>query len=123
MSNKTCKICNRQLVGRSDKVFCSVQCKNMYHVTLRKVTSEAVHSINNILHRNRSILLELLGKHAVQKKMNRRLLDKKRFNYKYHTHMNKNSKGKIYYFVYDIAWMPFSDDEVLLIRRRPVREG
>ncbi len=113
-----CKICSKTIQGRSDKKFCSLKCKNYYHTNLRKVTDHAVAEINVILHRNRSILLELLGKNRSQKKIDRLLLDKKKFNYKYHTHYNINSKGKTYYFVYDIAWMAFSNDEVLLVRVR-----
>ena len=113
-----CKICGNPLSGRSDKKFCSVRCKNYYHTNLRKVTDIAVKDINKILHRNRSILLEIMGKNKIQVKCPRLTLDNKKFNYKYHTHSNTNSAGKIYYFVYDFAWMSFSDDEVLIVRRR-----
>ena len=113
-----CKICNTKFEGRSDKKFCSVRCKNYYHTNLRRVTNIAVTEINKILHRNRSILLELLGKHKSQIKIERIVLDKKKFNYKYHTHNHSNSFGKIYYYVYDFAWMEFSDDEVLIIRKK-----
>lgn len=113
-----CNICSKQIVGRKDKKFCSVRCKNYYHTNLRRVTNVAVVDINKILHRNRSILLELMGKHKIQTKIKRILLDQKKFNYKYHTHFNVNSVGKTYYFVYDFAWMQFSDDEILIIRKR-----
>jgi hypothetical protein len=113
-----CKICNNPVVGRNDKLFCSVKCKNYYHTNLRKVNQAAVLEIDTILHRNRSILLEIMGKYKTQLKCPRMALDKKKFNYKYHTHSNVNSAGKTYFFVYDFAWMAFSDDEVLIVRRR-----
>ncbi len=113
-----CKICQKPLTGRSDKIFCSVRCKNYYHVNLRKATDRAVEPINKILHRNRSILLEIMGKRKTQKKVVRQVLDKKKFNYKYHTHINKNKQNKTYYYVYDFAWMEFSDDQILIVRRR-----
>jgi hypothetical protein len=115
---RKCKICSKPIIGRSDKVFCSVRCKNYYHTNLRKVTDIAVKEINKILHRNRSILLEVMGKRKIQIKINRIELDKKKFNYKYHTHTYINSKGKTYYYVYDFAWMEFSDDELLIVRKR-----
>ncbi len=115
---RKCKICNKEIIGRSDKIFCSVKCKNYYHVNLRKVTKIAVQEIDKILHRNRSILLELTGKNKTQIKIGRIILDKKKFNYKYHTHQFKNSRGKIYYYVYDFAWMEFSDNEILIIRKK-----
>lgn len=113
-----CKICSKNIVGRADKKFCSVRCKNYYHINLRKVSNQAVADINKILHRNRSILLELLGKHKIQIKINRLIVEQKKFNFKYHTHFHINSHGKTFYYVYDLAWMEFSDDEILIVRKR-----
>ncbi|MEX2380665.1 MAG: hypothetical protein WD530_07965 [Vicingaceae bacterium] len=115
---RKCKICKKELKGRADKLFCSIECKNYYHVGLRKVTNKAAKIIDKTLHRNHSIILEILGKNSSQKKIKRTVLTNKKFNFKYHTHFNINSKGKTYYFLYDIAWMEFSDDEVLIVRKR-----
>ena len=112
-----CKICKKKLKGRVDKKFCSIECKNYYHVNLRRVTNIETKELDLILHRNRSILLELLGKNNFQKKINRVVLAKKKFNFKYITHFHINSRGKMYHHVYDFAWMEFSDDEILIIRR------
>ncbi len=112
-----CKICKKALKGRKDKVFCSIECKNYYHVNLRRVTRKVAEELDEILHRNRSILLELLGKNTFQKKVNRVVLAKKKFNFKYITHFHINKSGKMYHHVYDFAWMEFSDDEILIIRR------
>ncbi|PID69490.1 MAG: hypothetical protein CR989_01405 [Flavobacteriales bacterium] len=113
-----CKICKKPLKGRSDKIFCSAKCKNYYHINLRKVTNIVATDIDIMLHRNRSILLEIMGKHKIQKKVNRRVLEKKKFNFKYLTHFHINKNGKMYHCIYDFAWMEFSDDEILIIRRR-----
>ena len=118
MYKKKCKICSKILVGRNDKLFCSVKCKNYYHVNLRKVTDKEVKELDTILHRNRSILLEVLGKRKGQITVERVLLEKKKFTFKYHTHLHINSKGKTYYYVYDFAWMEFSNDEILIIRKQ-----
>lgn len=117
MQKRVCKMCGKTLVGRSDKLFCSVYCKNEYHLKLRRATAKEVVEINRILARNRSILLELLGKNISQKKIPRLELDRKKFNFKYHTHLTRNSKGKIYFYCYDIAWVEFSDNEILLVRK------
>ena len=105
------------MVGRNDKLFCSVKCKNYYHVNLRKATAIEVKVIDTILHRNRSILLEVLGKRKGQIKVERVVLEKKKFTFKYHTHLHMNSKGKTYHYVYDFAWMEFSNDEILIVRK------
>jgi hypothetical protein len=116
----TCKICNKNLEGRADKLFCSLECKNYYHVNLRSLNaqSEEVVKIDRILHRNRTILLEVLGKNKQQRKINRVILDHKNFKFDYHTRTYVNSKGKTYSYIYDVGWMPFSDREVLVIRKK-----
>jgi hypothetical protein len=112
-----CKICSNIISGRSDKKFCSVFCKNYYHTNLRRATAIAVRQIDIVLHRNRSILLEIMGKNKIQLKIGRIELDKKKFNFKYHTHFQVNSAGKTYFYVYDFARMEFSNDEVLIVRK------
>ena len=115
---KKCKICKLKFKGRTDKLFCSVACKSFYHRELRKATKYITIDIDAVLHRNRSILLEILGKHKIQIKINRILLVKKNFNFKYITHFYINKYGKMYHQVYDIAWMEFSDDEILIVKRK-----
>lgn len=113
-----CKVCDIEIIGRKDKIFCSIQCKNDYHLTLRKVTKREAFPLDRILHRNRSILLEIMGPRASKKKVLRSDLVKKKFQFKYLTHYNINSQGKMYHHVYDFAWMEFSDDEILIVRQR-----
>lgn len=115
---KKCKICKKVLRGRSDKKFCSIACKNYYHINLRRVTSLETLKIDRFLHRNRSILLEIMGKNTIQKKVNRLVLEQKKFRFNYLTHYQINSQNKTYHWVYDFAWMSFSDDQILIIRRR-----
>ena len=113
---RKCRICKNNLHGRVDKVYCSAQCKNAYHKGLRRATTKAARRIDGILHRNRSILLEILGKNINNKRVVRRLLDQKRFNYKYCTHFHVNTRNKLIRYVYDFSWMDFSTDEVVIKR-------
>jgi hypothetical protein len=117
MAARNCKLCKALLKGRTDKIFCSLACKNEYHVRLRRATAKVVRSTDKILHRNRSILLEVMGKNSKQKKVDRKILDKKKFNFHYVTSYYINSKNKIYHIVYDFGWMEFSDGEIMIIRR------
>lgn len=61
---RTCCVCQSKLLGRSDKVFCDVSCKNKYHGALRRqnksVSSETIKKLN----RNYQILCYLLGEDA-----------------------------------------------------------
>lgn len=113
-----CKVCDKEFIGRKDKIYCSVKCKNDYHVTLRTVTNQTAYPLDRILHRNRSILLEVMGPKARKKTILRSELVRKKFQFKYLTHFNINSKGKIYHYVYDFGWMEFSDDEILIVRQK-----
>lgn len=115
---KKCKICKAVFKGRSDKLFCTIKCKNTYHKKLRFASVQAAIRINEYLKRNHGILLEQLGKHKTQVKIYRNVLSDKNFRYKYHTHTHINKQQKVFHYVYDIAWMSFSDDEVLIKRVR-----
>jgi len=75
-----------------------------------------------MLHRNRSILLEVVGKNKAQRKVDRLLLERKKFNFNYFTGQYLNSKGKVFHLIYDFAWMELrrpaeTSSEVLIIRR------
>ena len=73
--------------------------------------------IDKILHRSRAILQEILVKKKGQTKVNRIVLSKKNLHFKYHTHFHVNKSGKTYFFLYDIGYMEFSDDEILIVNR------
>ena len=119
MSTKKCKYCKNPILnGRSDKLFCSVNCKNNYHHQLRKKTNIVAVYIDEILHRNRSILYELMGDKTRKLKIAKLTLAKKKFQFDYHTHITVNSRGKTYHNLYDYAWMSFSDDEVLIVKNK-----
>ena len=66
---RKCKMCKKKLSGRIDKIFCSTYCKSDFHFKLRRVNKKATLDIDKILHRNRSILLEILEKNSQQKKL------------------------------------------------------
>ena len=89
----------------------------MYHSKLKKVTHDAAADIDKILHRNRSILLEILGKNKSYIKVYRSVLDNKKFNWTYITHYHINTQGKTVHYLYDFSWMIFSDQEVVIRRK------
>ena len=113
---RNCKMCKIGITGRRDKRFCSVRCKSDYHEKLTKVTLSASERIDKILHRNLSILLELMGKNGAQKKMPKIELDKKKFNWTYFTDYHINIQKKTVHYVYDFSSMVFSHQEVLIKR-------
>ena len=120
---KKCRMCKMPYIGRSDKIFCSILCKSNYHSQLGRVTRDATYYIDKILHRNRSILLEIMGKHKIQIKVPIIILEKKKFNFNYMTKYHVNKQGKVYHYVYDFSYMTFSDNEVLINRRSFIRQN
>lgn len=118
IKNRFCKICKAPIRGRSDKIFCGATCKAYYHNKLKEVTHQATINTDKILHRNRSILLEIMGKNASQKKVPKSLLEKKHFKFNYLTGFYENALNKRYHIVYDFAWMDFKTGEILIVRRK-----
>ncbi|MFB9055631.1 hypothetical protein ACFFU9_02660 [Mariniflexile ostreae] len=118
MDKKACKICKTPLKGRSDKMFCSATCKAYYHNKLKEVTNRATLDTDKILHRNRSILLEIMGKNATQITVLKTVLEKKNFKFNYITGFYENAQQKRYHIVYDFAWMHFKTGEILIVRRK-----
>jgi hypothetical protein len=76
-----------------------------------------VAEIDGYLHRNREILALLTGD-ADKVDVDRLLLNRTGFKYEYHTGTYLNKEGKMYRIVYDYAWMEFSDQKVLIIRKK-----
>lgn len=114
---RLCKVCRQLLRGRSDKIFCSLHCKNHYHANLRRATKRAAYTTDKILHRNRSILLEIMGNHRRQQQVDRKVLDKKKFNYHYLTGYYLGKTGKIYHYVYDFSWVLLAGGKVRIFKR------
>ncbi len=114
--HRSCRLCKSAFSGRADKLFCSVTCKSQYHIKLNKVTMDAASRIDRILHRNRSILLEIMGKDSTEKRVDRAILDSKKLNFSYITQFYVGTQNELVNFVYDYSWV-LSDEQEVLIRR------
>lgn len=113
---RLCPICKNQIKGRSDKRFCSKTCKSYYHRKLIETNTKSTRKIDSILHRNRAILLELMGKHKNELRISRLELDKKKFNFNYFTGRTVNKHSKAYIHIYDFRYMMFSDAKVIVYK-------
>ena len=115
---RLCKWCEAPVRGRRDKIFCSAECKAAYHYELKHQSKDAASNIDKILHRNRAILFEIMGELSTQRKTLKSELDQKKFNYSHITGYHINSKGKMVHHVYDFSYMIFSDQGVMIYRRK-----
>ncbi|TBN00909.1 hypothetical protein EYD45_13880 [Hyunsoonleella flava] len=101
---KTCKFCGKELEGRSDKVYCDAHCKSSYHYKRSiEETPRFYNRVDNQLKLNRRILKSFnkAGKTTVRANV----LLEQGFNPKYFTHYWKNTKGDIYFFVYEYGFL------------------
>lgn len=114
---KQCLQCNQPIRGRSDKKFCSTACKNQHAKAARDALRDVVGEIDGYLHRNREILALLTG-NAPKVELDRLVLTRTGFKYEFHTGTYLNKEGKLYRIVYDFAWLDFSDQKILIVKKK-----
>jgi predicted nucleic acid-binding Zn ribbon protein len=112
---KRCPECGEAIVGRADKKFCSDMCRNAWNNKQKRKVNNYTRKINGILRRNRQILDELVpgDKYTVHRDM----LLKRGFQFDYHTHIYRTKTGRLYYFCYEMGYLPIDNDFYALVRR------
>ena len=115
---KLCLNCNKPVKGRTDKKFCDDYCRNNYNNQLKSSTINLVRNINNALGKNRRILENLFTEGEEMAKTNKSKLLQKGFQFKYITHTYTNKKGNVYFFCYDLGYLPLENDWYLLVKRK-----
>jgi len=116
IDEKTCIECNTTIKGRVDKKFCSDQCRSAYNNRLNSDETSYVRNINNILRKNRRILLELNpdGKNRVS----RDKLKVKGFDFQHFTSIYKTKDGAQYFYCYEQGYLPIEKDFFLLVVKK-----
>jgi hypothetical protein len=117
-NKKLCLNCNKPFKGRTDKKFCDDYCRNNYNNQLKSTTVNLVRNINNALGKNRRILENILTNNGEMAKTNKEKLLLKGFQFKYFTHTYTNKKGNVYFFCYDLGYLPLENDWYLLVKRK-----
>lgn len=111
-----CSICGDKLQGRKDKIFCSSSCRNQYHTNRKNEITPFSQPIDKILHRNWVLLKELhdqIGKKKIF--VSKADLNRAGFHTQYYTTSQENTKGKMYFYVYNFGWMDFSEKQLMVI--------
>jgi predicted nucleic acid-binding Zn ribbon protein len=111
---RVCPECGDRIIGRSDKKFCSDQCRNTYNNKLNSDATNTVRNINNILRKNRRVLEEL-NKQSGKTMVTRETLLTNGFNFTYHTHTYTTQKGFTYYFCYEQGYLFLEDKSLYLL--------
>lgn len=93
MSVKKCLDCGEVLKGRSDKKFCSDQCRNDYNNSINKEANSLVRNVHAVLKRNRKILCDLYE--SGKRKLHRDALLVSEYNMNFFTHSIESEENDI----------------------------
>jgi hypothetical protein len=115
--NRLCVICDSKLFGRSDKRFCSLECKNKYHSEIRKSTNTISNETMKILFRNHQILVELMGENCFKYQINKLVLQRKGFDFEVISAIEQNKFG-FKLNVFDFSWY-LSNHNTIVIYHNP----
>jgi len=117
---RNCLDCNEEILGRSDKKFCSDQCRNNYNNRQKADSTNYVRNVNGILRKNRRILEEFNpnGKMKIHKDK----LSSKGFDFGYFTSIYKTKTDNIYYFCYEQGYLPIDNGFYALVKKREYNE-
>lgn len=61
LNQKTCPCCSGLVIGRSDKIFCTIKCKNIHHNAARSQLNLQFKQSQKIIQRNLVVLEGILG--------------------------------------------------------------
>jgi len=115
-----CEECSEILHGRTDKRFCSDLCRTSFNNRKRQkeaaVEPAFLREIPKIILQNYRILSRFhSGKTTTVRKA---LLDKHGFNYKFITSYYKTLDGDVYYFCFDLGYLPIKGDRILIVSQQ-----
>ncbi len=97
-----CPVCNTPIIGRSDKKYCSDQCRSESNNQRRNVAEKRIIVTNKKLRRNRTILKTLcpVGKSTVRKTV----LVEMEYDFSVFTSLYMPKSGNLYYLCYDYGF-------------------
>jgi len=116
MEKRNCLECKSPFSGRKDKKFCCDYCRNAYHNRLNESSNAYVRRVNNILRKNRRILVAFNpnGKAKVRAIQ----LAEEGFNFHFFTNTYTTKSGNKYYFCYDQGYIKLDDDWYTIVEKQ-----
>ncbi|MGV3631341.1 MAG: hypothetical protein ACO1O6_09045 [Bacteroidota bacterium] len=112
-AERTCIICEHKLIGRSDKVFCDIRCKNKYHAEIRKTKNRIAKDSFEILSSNWYILTGLMQENKDKLLLDKTILDKMGFRFNYVSEV-KNKGHNVHYRLFNISYRPVKHNLVYI---------
>ncbi|WP_033417676.1 hypothetical protein [Cytophaga aurantiaca] len=113
MDKKNCLHCSTTFMGRTDKRFCTDQCRASYHNNSRSKEERLIGNVNKVLRKNRRILRSInpTGMSVVRKEV----LTELGFNFNYFTSLYNTKEGNQYQFCYDMGVLQLDDAKVRIV--------
>ncbi len=113
-SNRTCIICETNIYGRSDKVFCGIDCKNKYHSEVRKTTKTVSAETIKLINKNWKILTNLMTDKGCQ--LTTKKLTLQRLGFSFDVATNVHTKfGFINLGIYNYTYYITKNDKVVVM--------
>ena len=118
-SHRQCVICNKQLIGRSDKRFCDIKCKNYYHSEVRKSLKTIASETIKVLAKNVIILEGIMGQEKYSCLIDKLALERLGFRFNYVTDTCQKY-GITYYSVFGFTYRFVKNKrvEIVIDRKR-----
>ena len=119
-SSRSCLECGEPFRGRIDKKFCSDTCRIAFNNRLNSDDTSYVRNINNILRKNRRILMSMnpTGKNRVSYQK----LKARGFDFSHFTSTYRTRDGAQYYYCYEHGYLPIEKDWYLLVIKNVYQE-
>ncbi|WHZ07090.1 MAG: hypothetical protein OJF59_000843 [Cytophagales bacterium] len=110
MANRKCPVCGNPLTGRSDRKYCSDQCRYLENNKNKYDVERPILEINRRLRKNRAILKALcpIGKSTVRKEV----MVAMGYDMTIFSSLFLTSKKQVYYLCYDYGFTPLKEKGV-----------
>jgi len=105
---KKCLDCGEKIRGRTDKKFCSDQCRNNYNNRLNRDTNNFVRNVHSLLRKNRRILSDLFNDN--KKRVHKDALFALGYNFSFFTHVIEASDGRKVQYCFEYGFSDAGDD-------------
>ncbi|MBN8838366.1 MAG: hypothetical protein J0I09_13975 [Sphingobacteriia bacterium] len=109
-------MCSKAIKGRSDKKFCSDNCRVAFNNQTNNGKNLFVKNVNSILIKNRKILEEFSSRNVSS--VSKMVMLQKGFNFHFFTNMSQSENGGNSYFCYDHGYYTTHNETCVLLKQK-----
>jgi len=114
-SPRACAVCNAQLLGRSDKIYCDIKCKNKYHGQKRNEFRRVYAVYSKIAYNNAEILASLLQENNDRLVISELELSRLGFSFN-HVSSWRFKQGTIRYDIFNFSWYYGKHGKIIILK-------